>query len=366
MKKDIRYTWIGHYPPFITLATDGLDKNYNFIPDQIEPDYIFVDSDIFFRPYLMKELYSYKKEKDKKYIFIFVATECITPDFNIFDYAISFNDDIIIGDRYIRIPPFRIFKTSPSELDKLPENPKQCLSEKTKFCNFIYSNPTAHPMRDELFHKISEYKRVDSLGPHLNNCENPSPRASEGWQLASIELKRPYKFSIAAENATSSGYASEKIMTSFQAHSIPIYWGNPNITRDFNPKSFINCHDYPDLDAVCARIQEIDNNDALWLEIMNQPRRTKEQIELHNQDLKDFESFMKNIFDQDIQNAWRAPRGFWPQTYETHLFAYFNDLPEIYTPIWGGLIKKAKYRNKRKIILFNFIKFSYTSNKSKN
>lgn len=69
-------------------------------------------------------------------------------------------------------------------------------------------------------------------------------------------MKKPYKFSIAFENAWYPGYTSEKIVTSMLAGTIPIYWGNPDISREFNSASFINCHDFPTLDDAAAYVKK--------------------------------------------------------------------------------------------------------------
>lgn len=53
--------------------------------------------------------------------------------------------------------------------------------------------------------------------------------------------------------------------------TIPIYWGNPLASLDFNPKAFINCHDYSSFDEVIELVKEIDRNDTLYKEYLNQP-----------------------------------------------------------------------------------------------
>jgi hypothetical protein len=45
--------------------------------------------------------------------------------------------------------------------------------------------------------------------------------------------------------------------------TIPIYWGNPLASLDFNPKAFINCHDYKSFDEVIELVKEIDSNETL-------------------------------------------------------------------------------------------------------
>jgi len=173
MKKDIRYTWVTD-PDYAASLASQIGENYDFILDPKNPDYIFASQDIFMNPEAMSEFRYYKDQKEKPYIYIFFADECATPDMNIFDYAISFDDNFNVDDRCMR---YYRGTYGLSNVDEAIKNPMQYLAEKTKFCNFIYSNANAHPMRDNLFHKITEYKKVDSLGPHLNNCENHSPRA---------------------------------------------------------------------------------------------------------------------------------------------------------------------------------------------
>jgi len=360
MKKDIRYTYISEIDNTAWIVRD-IREDYHFITDTKNPNYIFVSHDVFTNRELMQEFKYYKSQKENSSIYIFFPLECIAPDMNIFDYAICLDDKFQVDDRCMRMPTLK-FQFPVEDIISKPMS-KQYLSEKTKFCNFIYSNANAHPMRDDIFHKITEYKKIDSLGSHLNNCKNDSLRFATDWQGESIELKRPYKFSIAVENAKYKGYTSEKILTTFEAHSIPIYWGNPNIVRDFNPKSFINCHDYSNLDAVLQRIKEIDNNDDLWLDIMSQPRRTKEQIELYNSDVKNFNSYLKNIFNQDIQDAKRAPEGTWPTIYQDRFFHCYCQCYNFSKSILWGLIKIKKNGDRWKINIFGFIQIRYTTNK---
>jgi hypothetical protein len=54
-----------------------------------------------------------------------------------------------------------------------------------------------------------------------------------------IEFLSSYKFSIAMENSEGQGYVSEKIIDSFMAGTIPIYYGGYMIDEFINPKSYI-------------------------------------------------------------------------------------------------------------------------------
>ena len=53
-------------------------------------------------------------------------------------------------------------------MDFPPPDFEKIRREKTEFCNFVFSNPNAH-LRNNLFSKLSQYKRVDSGGKAYNN-----------------------------------------------------------------------------------------------------------------------------------------------------------------------------------------------------
>lgn len=91
---------------------------------------------------------------------------------------------------------------------------------------------------------MNSYKKVDSLGAFLNNTgfHDGVGCSFEEKVRNSIFLKARYKFTIAFENEISRGYTTEKVFMALEAHSIPIYWGNPEIGEIVNEKAIINCH----------------------------------------------------------------------------------------------------------------------------
>ncbi len=182
------------------------------------------------------------------------------------------------------------------------------LRKKQGFCNFLYSNYSANPMRDNLFYGISKYKRVDSLGKHLNNV-SVKGTGYHGHISDSVLLKKPYKFSIASENAYFPGYTSEKIITSLQAHTVPIYWGDPKIAENINEKCFINCHKYNSMDEIIDAIRKVDNDDELWCSMVSEPWQTEENKKYEKLRMDKYLDFFRNIFDQDIKHAARCSEG---------------------------------------------------------
>ena len=156
----------------------------------------------------------------------------------------------------------------PRTLLKDNEDLAQTLAAKTRFCSFLasYANKKTR-VRNEFFHKLCKYKKVDSGGRALNNLGYVVPPGVAAKQ----EWLKPYKFNLAFENASAPDYTTEKIVDAMQARVMPIYWGNPGVAREFNPKSFLNYFDFPDDEALIEKIIELDQNDAKYMEYMRQP-----------------------------------------------------------------------------------------------
>ena len=234
---------------------------------------------------------------------IFTTGENVIPNFNECDYATGF-DYIDFEGRYFR---------------KNIEEPNVSIQDRSaisddmfdrKFCNFIYSNATSGEgavLRQEFCKKLMEYKHVDCPGKILNNmsADDLAPRYGDWW-WSKINFLKKYKFTIAFENSSSNGYTTEKLFQPFQSFSIPIYWGNPLVTRDFNPKAFINCNDYDnDLDAVIERVKEIDNNPDLYLAML---RESPMQPDFDFDQGQKFEQWIINIIEKGNKPFNKDPR----------------------------------------------------------
>ena len=238
---------------------------------------------------------------------IFYTGENLRPDFNLCDYAIGF-DFLNFGDRYLRYPNFAFIEDQVSQLIRKKQINKENISSKEYFCNFIYSNSTADPARDNFFQLLNSYQKVYSPGSHLNNFHwDIGRRFSKDWMYTKLEFQSKCKFSIAFENSSSPGYTTEKIVHAFICNTVPIYWGNPEICRDFNPKSFINCHNYQNFEQVLERIKEVDNSKEEYFSILKEPPFLDNKLpdSLNRQNLIDF---FQNILDQEKSIAFRRPK----------------------------------------------------------
>jgi len=245
---------------------------------------------------------------------VFITGENIVPDFNSVDYAIGFNN-IEFGDRYKRIPLFKFYTDDYQlALDKHINYDEGALSTK-KFCNFIYSNGSnVMPERDNFFELLSRYKTVDSGGRHLNNI---------GYFVGDkLAFQSQYKFSIAFENASSIGYTTEKILQAFSAGTVPIYYGNPEIAKDFNPKSFVNCHDFSSFGEVVERVKELDLDIEQYSEIMRQP--IFNDLEKNRDPIVEYREYLYYICSQNKNDAIRRCNDGWSKTIQNQMKDYFK------------------------------------------
>lgn len=224
-----------------------------------------------------------------------------SPDFDLHDYDIGC-DNLFYGDRYIRFPAYQFeffgedsFHLNYSALIK-NDNLKIEDIKNRFFCSYLSSNSDNLSDREKFVSALSKYKVVNSGGKSINNI---------GFIVEDkLDFLSNHKFNIAAENAIHPYYTTEKIYQAFLAKTIPIYIGNPLIGMEFNPKSFINTNDFTNMQEMVDYISKVDLDEELYLEIINQPKITNDSIITKTED---FESFLRNIFDQDISKAKRRP-----------------------------------------------------------
>ncbi|HBK43093.1 glycosyltransferase family 10 [Polynucleobacter sp.] len=57
---------------------------------------------------------------------------------------------------------------------------------------------------------------------------------------------------------------TEKLPESFISYTVPIYWGNLHIDKEFNAGAFISAHEFRNLDQVVEFVIELDRNDLLY------------------------------------------------------------------------------------------------------
>ena len=113
-----------------------------------------------------------------------------------------------------------------------------------------------------------------------------------------------YKFSIAMENSDGDGYLSEKIIDSFLAGTIPIYYGDYILDEFINPKSYILIKGEKDIEKKIEYIKKIDNDDNLYKEIIKEKPILDDNF-VNKIDRIEIKSFLKHIFTQNKNKAYR-------------------------------------------------------------
>lgn len=171
-----------------------------------------------------------------------------------------------------------------SNLLQAPTLSKELLASKTNDVAYLYFN-CDRTVRESFFNILTErllsvsrvrLNGVTALG-QCNGKGKPNSeatlktRTSSNYLHEAIEIYRPFKFVIAFENTQEEGYITEKLTNAFFAHSIPIYWGAPDVAEYFNPRAMINCNLFASLDACANRVVEVHLNDDLYLQMLCEP-----------------------------------------------------------------------------------------------
>lgn len=197
-------------------------------------------------------------------------------DFNLFDYVIGW-DDFSPNPRYARMhPALRLEGSAFRSSD--PESFARRPMSSRGFCSFVASNGLAHPMRDAFVKRLSEAKRVDSWGKHMNNSGQISNSFTGlGYELEKIELESGYKFSLAIENGLYPGYITEKVFSGTLAGAVPIYWGNPLVGEDLNLERIFSLHEYESIDAAISAILQLEADPERLESMIRQPIMTVKQ-----------------------------------------------------------------------------------------
>lgn len=311
-----------------------LEKHFDVVISET-PDYLIYSCHTLFDPGCESHL------KYSDCVKIYYTNENLAPDFNLCDYGISF-EYLQYGDRHFRYPKCYTMASHPGLTRPWAEVSSH--KARQRFCSFVYSNAGADPLREQLYTAINAYKPVDGGGKLHHTLDIPHVEGHT-WEQDRIDFEKQFKFSIACENSSHPGYSTEKIMISFAAGAIPIYWGDPLIKKIYNEKAFICAFDYPNLESLVNRIREIDNSPPLYEEIISQPVFAPGiDFSKINEDL---ESFLIHIFEQPKEAAFRRNRVFWGDLYLKHFLQsekYYNRMLELDSRLCSSFEYKVRNR----------------------
>ena len=236
----------------------------------------------------------------KNCVKIFYSSEGVIPDFNECDYAIGCYP-MQMENRYLTVPYIAPTK------DILSRNITYDMVSQRKFCNFIFSNEDNGDgaiLRKEFCKELMQYKHVDCPGHVLNNMQNAIEPRSGNWASGKLRFIRDYKFTIAFENVRFPGMVSEKILQPFLANSIPIYWGDTQVTKMYNSKAFINCNDCSSIKEMVEKVIRIDQDDDAYFSMLSESPISKS----YNFEWKEQEmDFLRNIIERGNNEFKKDP-----------------------------------------------------------
>lgn len=209
----------------------------------------------------------------------------------------------------------------------------QILADKTKFLAFMVKHcdtdeyPITAALRTALYDRISaKYKQADAIG----NCRKPDDKVE--WRYLegnNADILRPYKFTIAFESSYIPGYHTEKLLNAIIGRTVPIYFGHETVSKLFNSKRFIHCRFdvkklkaneegikagkeriayvkrtvSDDLDKCIELIKKVDQNDALWREMVQQPMLPGNKIEGTAFDLRPISNALRKAIEV-LKPSW--------------------------------------------------------------
>jgi GR25 family glycosyltransferase involved in LPS biosynthesis len=152
---------------------------------------------------------------------------------------------------------------------------------RNEFCGFVVSNPVCK-FRNDTFHKVNEYKRVNSGGALYNNIgQQLSLKYAGGGcgDISKYHFFSIHKFTISFENSQAPGYITEKVLHAKMAGCVPLYWGDKDTATDFVPNSFINLSSATDPQTVLDVIKKLEDNPKMCSVIASTPILNEEKTQ---------------------------------------------------------------------------------------
>ena len=295
-KKLIRIFYVGTVHKIfknfiINNIIEELQDKYIFKFTPNNPDYLLYD-----------EFYSreYLNPKFDKSIKIAIYTENQIPDFNKADYVVGFHNINYI-DRYFKKSSFiwnfeMGYKSIKNKNFIIIKKKVLKIKIRKKFCAAVISNyHHSNKFRIKFIKELSKYKVVDMGGKFMNNIG--------GIVKNKIKFLSYYKFSISMENSEGQGYISEKIIDSFIAGTIPIYYGGYMIDEFINLLSFILIRNEKDMKEKIEYIKKIDNDEKLYKSFLKKNLFINDTLPKIIK--KEQNEFFDNIFEQEKEKAKR-------------------------------------------------------------
>jgi hypothetical protein len=283
--RDITIGFTDYFKPIDEFFISALSTRYNVIRDDVNPNYLFFCDETFGTNNL--------KYDPNKVLKLFFTGENRRPWNYQAHAAISY--DHLDGPSNYRLPLYVVedwYLTAKLGLPSIQVVGRNPDTHRPNFCSFVSANPASLD-RNEAFHLLSQYKRVDSGGPLFNNIGHILPRGADA-QVHKLQFMAGRKFNLCYENGSYPGYVTEKLFHALYAGVVPIYWGSSTVGLDFNPDAFVSRHDFDTFEEMLDMVMRIDQNDELYEDMIHQPIFSK-----HGREAMDMNRFL-DWFDRHI------------------------------------------------------------------
>jgi hypothetical protein len=203
-----------------------------------------------------------------------VASEIID---SICDYSILSFD---IGKNNIRLPNY-IRRYGFESISRVIN---RTIPQKTKDMFYCYSVP--YEFRNQLGRKFMSLFNVDSP---CNCLRNSNTSVND-----KVSYMQQHKTCIAIENSIEPQYNTEKIYDCYLAKTVPIYYGDPSISNDFDINSMVLMEDKID-SRVIDEIELLLRNEEFFMKKLSLNPIINHSLFTKN----NFDNFMKRVITHD-------------------------------------------------------------------
>jgi len=315
------FSWMNY---FVNI----LNKKYNVVIDSSSPD-IVIYTNQFYREneldYYTNDTIRGIHQYDDSVKKIFISGEA-RPDFNAHlnkganYYALGYEH--LDRENYLRFPTYVLdafvlhneggmFNSSFGWMTE-KRNPEDILNSKKHFCSIVQSS--YNPDREKIFNLIESKYFIKSSGPWkrtVPDSETLNPHQYHNYsnkeymgKIDGLTYRDKVKFfsdcvfNIAFQFTDTDYLTQEKIIHSYAANSIPLFYGNKFIEEEgFNPNSFINCHKFENFEHLFDFLDELYNNKNRLSKYFEAPIFTDNKLPIYFE-----EEYILNFFDKIINS----------------------------------------------------------------
>jgi GR25 family glycosyltransferase involved in LPS biosynthesis len=201
---------------------------------------------------------------------------------------------------------------------------------RSKFAAFVVTNPK-NPVRNLAYHWVNSYKAVDSGGLLYNTIGDKlaAGLGGGGGEWKKVKFYQDYRFVMAYENGSNKGYCTEKFLHAKAAGAVPIYWGDPEFQRDFDPAGCIDARNCKTRDDLVALIRAVEENPAEWAKRAAVPAFDEYKLGLARRTLAEIGYRIFEILGVESERLGQVPRfiGAQPGSREARVGLSYFDAP---------------------------------------